>query len=162
MKALLQLQMELKIGKNQYNSFGGYAFRNASDILEAVKPLLVKHNLTLTINDDLVDVAGDAFIKATVTVKGEEGAVSASAFAKHPLNQKGMNDAQISGSTSSYARKYALSALFLIDDSVDADSDMAANRPDPTVNKVAPPKAPSLVGKVSKTVAPPPPPSVKK
>lgn len=121
---LIKVQSELVAPKSQYNSFGKYSYRSSEDILEAVKPLLDKHNLTLTISDDVVLIGDRYYIKATATVididtKDKE---SVSAFAREELTKKGMDSSQITGSASSYARKYALNGLFCIDDTKDADS----------------------------------------
>lgn len=121
---LLKVQTELKAPKNQYNSFGKYKYRNQEDILEAVKPLLAKHSLNLIVTDEVREMAGLAFIHATAKVFGEssEPVVEVSAQAGIDPNRKGMDIAQSFGSSSSYARKYALNGLFLIDDTKDADS----------------------------------------
>lgn len=117
-----EIQSTLKAPKSQFNKFGNYAYRNSEDILEAVKPLLSKFGYVLTVNDEIV-MAGDRFyIKATATISDGMFHVTNSAFAREALDQKGMNDAQITGSTSSYARKYALNGLFCIDDTKDADA----------------------------------------
>lgn len=119
---LSDIQKRLKAPKSQYNSFGKYAYRNQEDILEALKPLLAEHKLVQTISDEVVEVAGRIYVKATVTVTDGESSISNSAFAREPLEQKGMNDAQITGSVSSYARKYALNGMYAIDDTKDADA----------------------------------------
>jgi hypothetical protein len=118
----LQLvQSSLVVGKSQYNDFGKYAYRNAEDILEAFK--LVSNGLALTISDEITLVSERIYVTATATVTASDGtAHSAKASAREPLNQKGMNEAQITGSASSYARKYALNGLFAIDDTKDDDS----------------------------------------
>lgn len=126
MKSLVEklsdIQKRLKAPKSQYNSFGKYAYRNQEDILEAVKPLLNEHKLIQTISDELVQVGDRIYVKATVKVTDGENTVENSAFAREPLEQKGMNDAQITGSVSSYARKYALNGMYAIDDTKDADA----------------------------------------
>lgn len=118
---LARIQQELKAPKNLYNSFGKYAYRNAEGILEAVKPLL--HNLALVINDEPVLVGNRFYIKATVTLTDGEEQVSASAYAREDEIKKGMDGCQITGACSSYARKYALNALLMIDDAKDSDDD---------------------------------------
>jgi hypothetical protein len=120
---LLKVQTELKAPKGQFNSFGKYKYRNCEDILEAVKPLLSKYQLNLIITDAVQEVAGLAFINATAKVFGqpEEPIVEVSAQAGI-TDRKGMDLAQSFGSSSSYARKYALNGLFLIDDTKDADA----------------------------------------
>jgi len=123
MKELIEIQKELKAPKNQYNSFGKYSYRNAEDILEAVKPLLHTHGCILTISDEIIEVGERVYIESTATIvnsKNEE--VSVRAQAREAEVQKGMNVAQITGSSSSYARKYALNGLFLIDDTKDPDT----------------------------------------
>ena len=124
MKELLQIQSELKAPKGQYNSFGKYKYRSCEDILEAVKPLCVKHGVILTLSDDIVQVGDRYYIKATAQLS-KEGCtdVSVTAYAREALEKKGMDDSQITGTASSYARKYALNGLFCIDDTKDADTD---------------------------------------
>lgn len=122
MKELIEIQQELKAPKNQYNSFGKYNYRNCEDILEAVKPLLAKSGLCMTIQDDLVNIGERYYVKATVTVSKDKESISVSAFARESEDRKGMDDSQVTGATSSYARKYALNGMFLIDDTKDADT----------------------------------------
>lgn len=119
---LIQVQNELKAPKSQYNSFGNYNYRNCEDILEAVKPLLAKHGLLLTITDDVVFIGERYYIKAVATVTDGNKSISSTAYAREELSKKGMDSSQITGSASSYARKYALNGLFCIDDTRDADS----------------------------------------
>lgn len=124
MKRLINIQAELKAPKNQRNNFGGYNYRSCEDILEAVKPLLTSADLCLIINDEIVNIEGRFYVKATATifdVDGKQVAFS-SAFARESDTKKGMDDSQITGATSSYARKYALNGLFCIDDTKDADA----------------------------------------
>ena len=120
--ALLQVQAELKAPKNQRNKFGNYNYRSAEDILEAVKPLLSKHGLSMHITDEVMEVGGITFINSTVIVSNGEEKVYASAQAGIDVNRKGMDIAQSFGSSSSYARKYAMNGMFLIDDTKDADA----------------------------------------
>ena len=123
MKELIAIQAELKAPKGQTNKFGGYKYRSCEDILEAVKPLLRKYNAALTLTDDICLIGGDVFVKATATFYAESSAPAAvSTFARHPKEKKGMDDSQITGAASSYARKYALNGLFCIDDTRDADT----------------------------------------
>lgn len=125
-KKLIEVQQELKAPKNQRNTFGNYNYRSAEDILEALKPVLAKHEATVFISDKVVVKENClAYIEATATfVDIETGeSVSTTAFAREAENKKGMDASQITGSASSYARKYALNGLFLIDDAVDPDSD---------------------------------------
>lgn len=116
---------ELKAPKSQYNSFGKYHYRNNEDILEAVKPLLQKHKLSLTIMDEIILIGDRYYIKATATLYDTEtdSVIINSALAREENDKKGMDASQVTGSTSSYARKYALNGLFLIDDTKDADTD---------------------------------------
>lgn len=120
---LLKIQSELKAPKGQYNSFGNYKYRSCEDILESVKPLLSKYKCELTISDDIVTVSDRIYVKATATLIDGEKTHTVTAFARESLNKKGMDDSQITGTASSYARKYALNGLFLIDDTKDADTD---------------------------------------
>ena len=121
---LLNVQSELKAPKSQYNSFGKYKYRSCEDILEALKPILNKNKATVIISDDIIFVEGRHYIKATVkfidTENGET--VENSALAREDLTKKGMDSSQITGSVSSYARKYALNGMFAIDDTKDSDS----------------------------------------
>lgn len=119
---LSAIQGNLKAPKNQVNSFGKYKYRSAEDILEAVKPHLTSFNLSLTISDDLVQVGDRFYIKAVVKLFDSENSIETSAFAREEENKKGMDSAQVTGATSSYARKYALNGLLLIDDTKDADA----------------------------------------
>jgi hypothetical protein len=122
MKQLIKIQSELKAPKNQFNSFGKYHYRNAEDILEALKPILLKHSCTLTISDE-IKMAGDImFVESKATICHESECVSVTAQAGIDPNRKGMDVAQAFGASSSYARKYALGGLFLLDDSKDADA----------------------------------------
>lgn len=116
---LQEIQQALKVPKSQYNSFGKYNYRNCEDILEAVKPLLGESRLILT--DEVVNIGSHNYVKATACFYSGEEATEVSAYAREAVEQKGQNDAQITGSTSSYARKYALNGLFLIDDAKDDD-----------------------------------------
>lgn len=120
MTLLNKIQQELKAPKSQYNTFGKYNYRNCEDILEAVKPLL--GTATLIITDEVVNIGNHNYVKATVTLKTDTEQEVATAYAREAVEQKGMNDSQITGSTSSYARKYALNGLFLIDDTKDSDT----------------------------------------
>ncbi len=121
-KALMNVINDLKAPKGQYNSFGKYKYRNAEDIIDAVKPLLFKHSLRMKISDTVELIGNRYYVKATVTVSGFGETDETSAYAREAEEQKGMNDAQITGSTSSYARKYALNGMFDIDDTKDADT----------------------------------------
>ncbi len=123
MKELITIQSELKAPKNQRNTFGKYNYRSAEDILEALKPMLKENGCILTISDEMVNLGDRFYVKSTVTLTNSEtDTVSTTAFAREEEIQKGMNSAQITGSASSYARKYALNGLFCIDDTKDPDS----------------------------------------
>lgn len=129
MKKLIDIQSELKAPKGQYNSFGKYKYRSAEDILEAVKPLLKKHECYLTLSDEPVFIDGRHYIKATATLCAENSDdVKVTAYAREPESKKGMDESQITGTASSYARKYALNGLFAIDDTKDADTDEYASQ----------------------------------
>jgi hypothetical protein len=127
---LIRVQQELKAPKGQFNSFGKYAYRNCEDILESVKPLLAKYGLCLTITDEVMEVAGVIFCNARAIVFDHDGTTAeVTAQAGIDVDKKGMDLSQTFGSASSYARKYALNGLFLIDDTKDAD---ATNKHDKT------------------------------
>ena len=120
---LVYIQSTLKAPKNQRNTFGGYNYRSCEDIMEAVKPLLKDTNCTLVISDEIVQVADRIYVKSTATLKtpsGEE--FKNTAYAREALSKKGMDESQVTGAASSYARKYALNGLFCIDDTKDADA----------------------------------------
>lgn len=121
---LMNIQRDLKAPKNQFNAFGKYKYRSCEDILEAVKPLLVENKMTLVISDSIEGVNQKNYVKATVVLTDVENGdkIESAAYAREADNKKGMDDSQITGATSSYARKYALNGLFGIDDSKDADS----------------------------------------
>lgn len=126
MNLLNKIQQQLKAPKGQFNSFGKYYYRNCEDILEAVKPLLSDKDCSLIISDEIIQLGDRYYVKATATLREwhEEGedVFTASAYAREALDKKGMDEAQITGAASSYARKYALNGLFCIDDTKDADS----------------------------------------
>lgn len=119
---LQQIQQELKAPKNQRNNFGGYNYRSCEDIVEALKPILAKHGAAIVLSDEIVEIGGRVYLKATATLKTDKDSISATAFAREPESKKGMDESQITGASSSYARKYALNGLFGIDDTKDADS----------------------------------------
>lgn len=120
---LVYIQTNLKAPKNQFNSFGNYKYRSCEDILEAVKPLLQETNCVLTISDDITIIADRIYVKAIATLETPSGKTYAnSAYAREPLAKKGMDESQVTGMASSYARKYALNGLFCIDDTRDADT----------------------------------------
>ena len=123
-QSLNYIQSNLKAPKNKYSDYGDYHYRSCEDVLEGVKPLLKETNSCLVISDEIVTIGGHNYIKATATLYGADGvAISNSAYAKEPLEKKKMDPAQITGATSSYARKYALNGLFCIDDTKDVDTD---------------------------------------
>lgn len=119
---LTKVQSELKAPKNQRNNFGGYQYRNCEDILESLKPILLKHELFMSISDEIVEVGNRIYVKATVRVFDDSNEESVSAFAREDEGKKGFDLSQLTGATSSYARKYALNGMFLIDDTKDSDA----------------------------------------
>ena len=119
---LAQIQTELKAKKSSYNSFGKYYFRKAEDILEAVKPFLLKHEVSVTIDEDILATDPVPMLKSTAIISDGENQITTTAIVGVDLNQKGMQAAQQFGAASSYGKKYALGNLFLIDDTADADS----------------------------------------
>lgn len=120
---LVKIQQELKVPKSQTNAFGKYKYRSCEDIIEAVKPLCHAHGLAITISDELVEIGGRHYVKATVALHDGVGiGFPTTAYAREEETKKGMDAAQITGSASSYARKYALNGLFAIDDTKDPDA----------------------------------------
>lgn len=120
---LSQIQNKLNAPKGQYNSFGKYNYRNCEDILQALKPILSEHKCHVSLSDEVVIVGNRFYIKATATITdSENNSFSTTAFAREAESKKGMDESQVTGSTSSYARKYALNGLFAIDDNKDADT----------------------------------------
>jgi hypothetical protein len=121
--SMKDIQAELKAPKGQYNKFGTYYYRSCEDIVEAAKPVLLKHDCYLNISDEIVQAGDRIYVKATASVfKGSEMLATSTAFAREPESQKGMSESQITGTASSYARKYALNGLLAIDDTKDADT----------------------------------------
>lgn len=120
---LLNIQTKLVAPKNQFNAFGKYKYRSCEDILEALKPLLKEFGASVRISDDVVLIGDRFYVKATASICVGTNCISVSAFAREGFDKKGMDEAQITGAASSYARKYALNGLFLIDDTKDADHD---------------------------------------
>ena len=143
MKELLQIQSELKAPKGQFNAYGKYKYRSCEDILEAVKPILKKNNCTLLLSDSLIYVGERYYIKATATLINAEGkSVSTEAYAREEETKKGMDASQITGASSSYARKYALNGLLCIDDNKDSDTtNTGDNAPAAPATPAAPAKA---------------------
>lgn len=141
--SLIEIQQKLNVPKARTNSFGKYKYRSCEDILEAVKPLLNVYGYSLILSDKIVGVAGNAYIKATVQLVDSDGAVkfSANGFARESQEKKGMDDSQMTGTASSYARKYALNGLFAIDDTKDADTDEFHNESKQAQKKSPKPEA---------------------
>ena len=127
---LMRIQTQIKAPKNLYNSFGKYNYRNAEGICEAVKPFLEKENVSLILVDEMVAIGNRYYLKATARLLDNENneSIEVSAFAREPEQKKGMDESQITGTASSYARKYALNGLFLLDDTKDADTDEYHNQ----------------------------------
>ena len=145
MKELVVIQNGLKAPKSQWNKFGNYSFRSAEDILESVKPLLAENNCTLIVADEVVLIGERYYVKATATIKNATGeTVFANAYAREEEAQKGMASAQITGSASSYARKYALNGLLCIDDTKDPDSTNTHEKKEPDAKK-SPSNKPPIV-----------------
>lgn len=119
---IVAIQSMLKAPKGQYNSFGKYNYRSCEDILEGVKPLLSEQELILTIEDSIEMIGDRYYVKATATISDGTNSISTSAYARESLDKKGMDASQVTGATSSYARKYALNGLLCIDDTKDADT----------------------------------------
>ena len=119
---LVKIQKDLKAPKDEFNNFAKYAYRSAEKILEAVKPLVHAEGLHLILTDEVVNVGNANYVKATVAISDGENVIETTAYAREEVSKKGMDSSQITGSTSSYARKYALNGLFAIDDNKDADS----------------------------------------
>lgn len=122
---LMKIQNELKAPKGQYNSFGGYSYRSCEDILEAVKPIAAMNDCFVTLSDEIVQIGTRYYIKSTVTLidTASGQTIENTALAREPESKTKMDDAQVTGTSSSYARKYALNGLFAIDDTKDADTD---------------------------------------
>lgn len=119
---ITQIQNELKVPKGHYNDYGQFWYRSVEDIEFAIKPILKKYGATLTINEEVKEIGGRVYFVETVRYKDSEQEIEVKGYAREPESKKKMDDAQISGASSSYATKYALGKLFLIDDTADADS----------------------------------------
>lgn len=130
-RRIIAVQRRLKAPKSQFNKFGGYSYRSCEDILEGLKPLLEEHDLLMTIDDEITFIEGRFYVKATVTVTDPATGASKSshAYAREPENKKGSDQSQVTGSCSSYARKYALNAMWLTDDTKDADAEQKPKGP---------------------------------
>lgn len=148
---LQAIQSSLNAPKNLENKFGNYRYRSAESILEALKPHLEEHQAILTLSDEIVEVGGRVYVKATATFTADDQTVSTTAFAREAEDKKGMDSAQVTGACSSYARKYALNGLFCIDDTKDADATndhgKAAPAPAPAA-KPTPPPADDMLAKI--------------
>ena len=143
---LAQIQTELKAKKSSYNSFGKYHFRKAEDILEAVKPFLLKHGVSVTINEDMIHTDPVPTLQSTATITDGVDYIKATAIVGVDLQQKGMQTAQQFGAASSYGKKYALGNLFLIDDTQDSDATNDHSKAINKIKKAANPKPPLLQG----------------
>ena len=130
---LAVIQTKLKAKKSSYNSFGKYYFRKAEDILEAIKPFLIEHGVTVTINEEIIATDPVPTMQSTATISDGENAIHATALVGVDLNQKGMQTSQQFGAASTYGKKYALGNLLLIDDTQDADS---GDKPTKAINKI--------------------------
>ena len=144
LEKLMNIQNELQAPKGQFNSFGKYNYRNCEDILEAVKPLLMKYKCTLNLTDEIVLKEGRFYVESTVTIKDIESTdiEFSKGLAREEETKKGMDGSQVTGASSSYARKYALSGLFAIDDNKDSDSTNTHGKDNKSANK-------STVNKIS-------------
>lgn len=131
MEKVMAVQSGLKAPKGQYNSFGKYSYRSCEDILEAVKPLLKSNGLIINVSDEIIEVGGRVYVKATASLfdTASNNVIAATAFAREPDEKKGMDASQVTGTASSYARKYALNGLLCIDDTKDADADETPKNP---------------------------------
>jgi hypothetical protein len=144
MNKLIKIQKELKAPKGQFNKFGNYKYRSCEDILEAVKPLCAEEGVQLTISDEIVMIGDRYYVKATATVTDGSESASVTAYAREEETKKGMDSSQITGATSSYARKYALNGLFCIDDTKDADTDEFTEKTRGSEKKKSSPKSNEL------------------
>jgi hypothetical protein len=142
MNKLIKIQSELKAPKNQRNNFGNYNYRSAEDILEALKPLLIANECTLFLTDSIECIGGRNYVKATALFSHADFTVSVAAYAREEETKKGMDGSQITGAASSYARKYALNGLFLIDDTKDSDytnqHEKTEKQPEKVLQKLSP------------------------
>lgn len=150
-KKLMKIQTELKAPKNLYNSFGKYKYRNAEGICEAVKPFLKENECALMLSDSIVEIGGRVYVKATAEIIDcETGSdFKVSAFAREAESKKGMDESQVTGTASSYARKYALNGLFLLDDTKDADTDEHHLESERKDEKTDPKKASPKLAKIN-------------
>ena len=130
------IQAEVQAPKNKFNSFGKYAYRSAENIIEAVKPILNPKGYHLILSDEMVIIGERYYIKATATISNGEQSYSATSYAREPEEKKGMDSAQISGTTGSYSRKYALNGLFALDDNKDSDATSTETKPNVVVAEI--------------------------
>lgn len=143
MKELINIQERLKAPKGQWNGFGKYKYRSCEDILEAVKPLLAENNCQLTLSDEMVSVGNRIYVKSTARIKNEAGEEEfTTGFAREEESKKGMDGSQVTGASSSYARKYALNGMFCIDDTKDSDTTNNGEKPKNKAEKT--PQTPAL------------------
>ena len=149
---LIRIQQELKAPKGQFNSFGKYKYRSCEDILEAVKPLLDKYQVALTLSDEITEVGSRIYVRATANLFDGESdeAYTNVAWAREDDVKKGMDGSQITGTASSYARKYCLNGLFLIDDTKDADTDEYQKQNNGSGDKISPTKVKTLKARLEK------------
>ena len=145
---LRTIQVDLNAPKNLENKFGNYKYRSAEGILEALKPFLQAVDAILTISDEIVEVGGRVYVKATATFTHAGESISTTAFAREAESKKGMDDAQVTGACSSYARKYALNGLFCCDDTKDPDATEAHGKGNSEQNKATPPKNNEMITKI--------------
>ena len=130
------IQAEVQAPKNKFNSFGKYAYRSAENIIEAVKPIINPKGYHLILSDEMVIIGERYYIKATATISNGEKSYSATSYAREPEEKKGMDSAQISGTTGSYSRKYALNGLFALDDNKDSDATSTETKPNVVVEEI--------------------------
>lgn len=149
---LQAIQAELKAPKSQFNKFGGYYYRNCEDILEAVKPLCAKYKAAVILNDEIVTTGERYYIKATATLYGADGNICTTAYAREEESKKGMDGSQVTGASSSYARKYALNGLFAIDDTKDSDTTNKGNDDNKKPTKTRGGELPSYPGVLEYTL----------
>lgn len=155
-KAIVKLQLiqsKLNAPKTLENKFGGYKYRSAESILEALKPLLEEQSAILTLSDEMVEVGGRVYVKATASFMADGETIATTAFAREAEDKKGMDSAQVTGACSSYARKYSLNGLFCIDDTKDADATndhgmKETDKPAPAPAKAAPTEDKEMIGKI--------------
>lgn len=138
---LVKIQSELVVPKSRHNNFGNYSYRSLEDILEAVKPLLAREGLILTLSDTIEYIGDCHYVKATARLTDGKQELTATAYAREAIDKKGMDPAQSTGASSSYSRKYCLNALFLIDDTKDPDTDEYTKMKEPHQNKAVAPEA---------------------